>query len=149
MDLSPTRALFEFRQFSRAATIGRRTLHGGPLANHLSILYVRRALQRTSPRWESPHWPLVSGFAMITFTPGSSFPDSITHSEWGLPLSTRDTLSFLSARRSTYTVEGSGLDAPWKQIKITFPPISTKIGLACFVDLPEDIWQRWLGTRNL
>lgn len=53
---------------------------------------------------------------MITFTPGSSFPDSIRHSECGLPLSTRDTLSFRSALRSTYTVDGSGLEAPYKKI---------------------------------
>lgn len=67
-----------------------------------------------SPKCESPHCPLVSGLAIITFTPGSSLPDSMRQRECGLPLSTNDTLSLRNARRSTYTLEGSGLDAPKK-----------------------------------
>lgn len=42
-----------------------------------------------SPKCESPHWPFVSGFAIITLTPGKSFPLSIRQRLCGLPLSTR------------------------------------------------------------
>jgi len=39
------------------------------------------------------------------------------HRECGLPLSTNETRSLRNARRSTYTVDGSGLDAPCKTVK--------------------------------
>ena len=44
---------------------------------------------------------------------GHTLPDSATHTLCGLPFSTSVTRSLRSARRSTNTVVGSGLDAPW------------------------------------
>lgn len=43
---------------------------------------------------------------------GLTLPDSMIQRLWGLPFSTSVTLSFLMARLSTYTVVGSGQDAP-------------------------------------
>lgn len=51
---------------------------------------------------------------MITLTPGKSLPDSVRQMLCGAPLSTSVTRSFRSARVSTYTVVGSGLEAPCK-----------------------------------
>jgi hypothetical protein len=85
----------------------------------------------TSPRCESPHWPLVSGLAMMTLTPGRSFPDSMRQREWGLPLSTNETRSLRNARRSTYTVDGSGLDAPCKTTNRCEVSFSYKASLEC------------------
>jgi hypothetical protein len=85
----------------------------------------------TSPRCESPHWPLVSGLAMMTLTPGRSFPDSMRQRECGLPLSTKDTRSLRKARRSTYTVDGSGLDAPCRTINRFEVSFRYKVSLEC------------------
>lgn len=76
--------------------------------------------------------PFDSGLAIITLTPGKSFPLSIRQRLWGLPLSTKLTLSFRSALRSTYTVDGSGLEAPCRQIAtFTLQPneVETALGL--------------------
>lgn len=74
---------------------------------------IRHLLTQISPKCESPQWPLVSGFAMITLTPGSSLPDSIRHSELGAPRSTNATRLLRSALRSTYTCALSAELAPW------------------------------------
>ena len=49
------------------------------------------------------------------FTNDFTLPDSSTHNECGLPLSTRVTRSFLRALMSTYTVVVSGQDAPYRK----------------------------------
>lgn len=60
-------------------------------------------LTQISPKWESPHCPFVSGFAIITFTPGNNLPDSTMHKEFGAPRSTKATRLFRNALKSTYT----------------------------------------------
>ena len=52
-----------------------------------------------------------------TLTPGSSLPDSVRQRLCGAPRSTSVTRSLRSARRSTYTVDGSGLEAPCKRFQ--------------------------------
>jgi hypothetical protein len=70
----------------------------------------------SSPRCKSPHWPLVSGFEMMTLTVGRSFPYFMRQKEFGLLLSTKDAWSLCNACRSTYTVDGSGFDGSWNII---------------------------------
>ena len=60
-------------------------------------------ITQISPKCDSPHCPLVSGLAIMTLTPGRSFPDSTRQSELGAPRSTKATRLFRKARRSTYT----------------------------------------------
>lgn len=48
----------------------------------------------------------------MTFSPGSSFPDSIRHIEFGAPRSTSATLLFRSALKSAHSAELP----PWTQI---------------------------------
>ena len=65
--------------------------------------------------WDFALFELYDEFQMeMTTILTPTFPDSMTHKLCGLPFSTRATLSFLNDRRSTYTMDGSGLEAPWE-----------------------------------
>ena len=66
------------------------------------------------------------GLAMMTLTPGRSLPDSMRASECGAPRSVSVTRSFLSARRSQYTVVGSGEEAPCRHLKVD---VKERIGI--------------------
>ena len=88
--------------------------------SHVHLFLDKTNLMLTSPRFESPHCPLVSGSAITRLIPGNSLPDSMRGREWGAPRSTRVTRSWRKARRSTYTVDGSGELAPWKILNIYY-----------------------------
>jgi len=56
-----------------------------------------------------------------------TLPDSIIERLFGEPFSTKVTRSFLRALRSTYTVDGSGLEAPCNKTHYKKQPLEDNI----------------------
>jgi hypothetical protein len=69
-----------------------------------------------------------------------TFPDSIRHRLCGLPLSTSVTRSFRNARKSTYTVERSGLEAPCHKRNNTYQLKPRNWNKRSKRSLDDDFW---------